>query len=81
MLRLIAGSLGGYLCSVYASLVLTAILLYWLPMAEAVFLADFIAILFCIIFFIGAFVINSHTAVLWLSTSLTLLFFLLSKVI
>lgn len=76
--RVMIACVGGYLCSMYFSLVVANVFLIIMPRAEAVFLSAFLAIIFFIIFFMTSFAMYSFKKVVIFSVFTTVLFYVLS---
>ena len=79
--RFIIAFLLGYACTYLFTLNMTMLLNFYLPKAESIFLAAFIAILFFLAFVISSFCIQSLKKLTVISTTLYLIFLLLAQVI
>ncbi|SNQ29053.1 hypothetical protein SAMN05444584_0987 [Acinetobacter apis] len=79
--RVVLSCVGGYLCTMYFSLVLASLFTSVMPRAEAVFLSAFLAILFFVFFFMTSFAIHSFKHVMVFGLSTTALFYILSYIL
>ena len=74
--RALLACIGGYLSTVCFTSVLTDLLTYQLPHAQAIFLASFVGIFFFVLFFLASFALKRA----WILLVVLVLFYLLSLV-